>query len=52
MKIHKNLPPGGILVFLTGKKEIQYLEKRLKIDLENKDKKKEHIDDDDDEDFF
>lgn len=21
-KIHRNLPPGGILVFLTGKKEI------------------------------
>ena len=22
VKVHKNLPPGGILVFLTGKKEI------------------------------
>lgn len=22
LKIHKQLPPGGILVFLTGKKEI------------------------------
>ena len=25
IKIHKNLPNGGILVFLTGKKEITYL---------------------------
>ena len=24
-KIHNELPPGGILVFLTGKKEINYL---------------------------
>ncbi len=28
-KIHKNLPAGGILVFLTGKKEITYICKRL-----------------------
>ena len=34
VKIHRSLPAGGILVFLTGKKEIQYLEKRLKIELE------------------
>lgn len=33
VKIHRNLPAGGILVFLTGKKEIQYLQKRLKIEL-------------------
>ena len=24
-KIHESLPAGGILVFLTGKKEINYL---------------------------
>lgn len=28
-KIHKQLPQGGILVFLTGKKEITYMCKRL-----------------------
>ena len=32
VKVHRNLPSGGILVFLTGKKEIQYLEKRLKME--------------------
>ena len=32
-KIHEELPPGGILVFLTGKKEILYLKKLLKIEL-------------------
>ena len=32
-KIHNELPPGGILVFLTGKKEINYLCQRLKIEL-------------------
>jgi len=30
VKIHRSLPSGGILVFLTGKKEILYLEHRLK----------------------
>lgn len=35
-KIHETLPPGGILVFLTGKKEINYLCQRLKLEL-NKD---------------
>ncbi|KAJ3219267.1 ATP-dependent RNA helicase dhx37 [Dinochytrium kinnereticum] len=29
-KIHKKLPPGGILVFLTGKAEITYLTSQLK----------------------
>lgn len=29
VKIHRNLPPGGILVFLTGKKEIIYMCRRL-----------------------
>ena len=32
-KIHQSLPAGGILVFLTGKKEINYLCQRLRIDL-------------------
>jgi ATP-dependent RNA helicase DHX37/DHR1 len=32
-KIHQELPPGGVLVFLTGKKEILYVCKRLKIEL-------------------
>ena len=32
-KIHEELPPGGILVFLTGKKEILYICKLLKIEL-------------------
>ena len=32
-KIHQTLPAGGILVFLTGKKEITYLSKRLNIEL-------------------
>lgn len=32
-KIHEELPPGGILVFLTGKKEILYMCKLLKIEL-------------------
>lgn len=27
---HRKLPPGGMLVFLTGQNEIRYLEKRLK----------------------
>lgn len=31
MKIHHELPPGGILVFLTGKKEINYLCHRLRM---------------------
>ena len=41
-KIHSELPPGGILVFLTGKKEILYVVKRLKIEL-----KKALVDSDD-----
>lgn len=32
-KIHKQLPAGGILVFLTGKKEITYMCKRLTLAL-------------------
>lgn len=49
VKIHRSLPAGGILVFLTGKKEIQYLQKRLKIELEKSSSK---LDFDDDENFF
>ena len=33
IKIHQTLPSGGILVFLTGKQEILYLQKRLKMAL-------------------
>ncbi|CAM0944286.1 unnamed protein product [Alopecurus aequalis] len=29
LSIHKNLPPGGILVFVTGQREIDYLCKKL-----------------------
>lgn len=32
-KIHEELPAGGILIFLTGKKEILYVCKRLRIEL-------------------
>lgn len=36
-KIHSELPYGGILVFLTGKKEINYLCHRLKMSLAKED---------------
>lgn len=36
VKIHKNLPSGGILVFLTGKKEITYMCKRLALALKKR----------------
>ncbi|RZC76808.1 hypothetical protein C5167_000963 [Papaver somniferum] len=29
MSIHKRLPPGGILVFVTGQREVEYLCKKL-----------------------
>ena len=29
-KIHRQLPPGGILVFLTGQREVEHLCKRLR----------------------
>lgn len=32
-KIHEELPAGGILVFLTGKKELLYMCKRLRIEM-------------------
>jgi len=42
-KIHRQLPQGGILVFLTGKKEISYICKRLYMALSLKKKgKKNH----------
>ncbi len=30
VQIHKKLPPGGILVFLTGKREIEHFVKKLR----------------------
>ena len=30
IKIHRNLPPGGILVFLTGKRDVDQLKMKLK----------------------
>ena len=35
-KIHKNLPLGHILVFLTGRQEIQVMVERLRIELDDK----------------
>ncbi len=46
MKIHRNLPQGGILVFLTGKKEITYMCKRLTLALKKKIYKKQPLDSD------
>jgi len=39
-KIHSELPAGGILVFLTGKKEIQEVCSRLKLALKSSKKAK------------
>lgn len=43
-KIHKNLPPGGILVFLTGRMEVNQLVAKLrrKFSEESKQKKEPH----------
>lgn len=30
LKIHKRLPPGGILVFVTGQREVEYLCRKLR----------------------
>ncbi|KAK8630499.1 hypothetical protein V6N13_079291 [Hibiscus sabdariffa] len=30
MSIHKRLPPGGILIFVTGQREVEYLCRRLR----------------------
>jgi len=44
-KIHRLLPPGGILVFLTGKQEITVLKNRLEEELNtNKEKEKKQED--------
>ena len=40
-QIHKNLPPGAILVFLTGQREVEYLCRKLRQALEPK--KKRHF---------
>ncbi len=37
-KIHKRLPPGGILVFMTGQNEITNIVKRLRKEFSNKKK--------------
>lgn len=34
IKIHKSLPPGDVLVFLTGKDEIHEMAVRLEVELE------------------
>jgi ATP-dependent RNA helicase DHX37/DHR1 len=34
-KIHRKLPDGGVLIFLTGKQEIKYLCERLKSEFQN-----------------
>jgi ATP-dependent RNA helicase DHX37/DHR1 len=34
-KIHRNLPSGGILVFLTGRKEIEYMVERVKMEFKH-----------------
>ena len=47
-KIHSTLPHGGILVFLTGKKEINYLCQRLNLEL-NKSQEDLAMSDDDEE---
>lgn len=53
-QIHRKLPAGGILVFLTGKKEITYMCKRLSLALKKHHggkkrtkSEQEHIDDED-----
>ena len=49
MQIHRSLPPGGILVFVTGKAEVEYLCQKLRR-TSKKVKESEDDDDDDDED--
>ena len=58
-KIHKMLPPGGILIFMTGQQEIEEMCKRLrlafplrKVKLDNNDDDNDNIIDDNDEDTF
>ena len=49
-KIHKDLPSGGILIFLTGKKEIQFLCRRLEAELGNKKRRSSMADESEEED--
>jgi ATP-dependent RNA helicase DHX37/DHR1 len=35
-QIHKNLPPGGVLVFLTGQREVEYLCQKLRKGLQSR----------------
>lgn len=43
IKIHEKCPPGGILIFLTGKQEIDHCVKKLKEYSEKKESSKEAI---------
>ena len=44
-KIHKRLPPGGILIFLTGQNEIATLVKRLRNEFPFNTRKKQYVED-------
>ncbi|XP_006647859.1 ATP-dependent RNA helicase DEAH13 [Oryza brachyantha] len=47
MSIHKRLPPGGILVFVTGQREVDYLCKKLqRASKQQTDKKTENVEGD------
>uniref|UniRef100_A0A0E0K514 RNA helicase n=1 Tax=Oryza punctata TaxID=4537 RepID=A0A0E0K514_ORYPU len=47
MSIHKKLPPGGILVFVTGQREVDYLCKKLqRASKQQTDKKTEKVEGD------
>jgi ATP-dependent RNA helicase DHX37/DHR1 len=52
--IHKKLPPGGVLVFLTGQAEVHHLCMRLQDAFPNKDGKKKtnEVSEDDQENFI
>lgn len=44
-KIHKRLPPGGILIFLTGQNEITTLVKKLRNEFPFNTRKKQYVED-------
>lgn len=44
-KIHKRLPPGGILIFLTGQNEITSLVKKLRDEFPFNTRKKQYVED-------
>lgn len=46
-KIHKKLPPGGILIFLTGQNEITQVVKRLRAEFPFASRKNEHYENED-----